>query len=145
MGKIVAICTSERKGTAKKVIYSGLLVENHGLENDAHAGDWHRQVSLLALERIEAFRSRGAIAPFGCFGENLVVRGIDFPAFPLGTRFTCGNALLELTQIGKECHTRCQIFYSMGECIMPSQGVFAKVLRGGIIRAGDELSVVAAG
>ncbi|MDR2745345.1 MAG: MOSC domain-containing protein, partial [Desulfovibrio sp.] len=131
MGEIVAICTSERKGIAKKPVKSALLMEGHGFENDAHAGDWHRQVSLIALERIEDFRSRGARAPFGCFGENLVVRGIDFSSLPPGTRFASGNALLELTQIGKECHTPCQIFHTMGECIMPTQGVFARVLRGG--------------
>ncbi|MDR1777454.1 MAG: MOSC domain-containing protein [Desulfovibrio sp.] len=145
MGKIVAICTSERKGTAKRPVESGLLVENHGFENDAHAGGWHRQVSLLALERIEEFRSRGAIAPFGCFGENLVARGIDFSSLPIGTRLACGDALLELTQIGKECHTRCQIFETMGECIMPTQGVFARVLRGGRVREGDDLNIAAAG
>ncbi|MDR1660679.1 MAG: nitroreductase family protein [Desulfovibrio sp.] len=143
MGEIVAICLSERKGTAKKPVNSALLREGHGFENDAHAGNWHRQVSLIALERIEAFRSRGATAPFGCFGENLVVRGIDFSSLPPGTRFASGNALLELTQIGKECHTRCQIFHTMGECIMPTQGVFAKVLRGGRVCAGDSLDVVA--
>ncbi len=142
MGGVVAVCVSENKGTAKKPVPGAKLVENHGLENDAHAGNWHRQVSLISLERVEDFRRRGAIAPFGCFGENLVVRGIDFVSLPLGARFACGDTLLELTQIGKECHTRCQIFYSMGECIMPSQGVFAKVLRGGNIRAGDEMTVL---
>ncbi|MDR2574363.1 MAG: MOSC domain-containing protein [Desulfovibrio sp.] len=145
MGEIVAICVSERKGTPKKPVNAALLVENHGVEHDAHAGGWHRQVSLIALERIEEFRRRGATAPFGCFGENLVVRGIDFPSLPLGTCFTCGEALLELTQIGKECHTRCQIFYTVGECIMPTQGVFARVLRGGRIGVGDILSIADAG
>jgi MOSC domain-containing protein YiiM len=135
---------SERKGTAKKPVDSALLIEGHGFENDAHAGNWHRQVSLIALERIEDFRRRGAIAPFGCFGENLVVHGIDFPSLPAGTRFACGNALLELTQVGKECRTPCQIFHTMGECIMPTQGVFARVLRGGLVRAGDSLDVVTA-
>jgi MOSC domain-containing protein YiiM len=143
MGEIVAICMSGRKGTAKKPVNSALLIEGHGFENDAHAGNWHRQVSLLALERIEDFRGRGAAAPFGCFGENLVASGIDFSSLPPGTRLACGDILLELTQIGKECHTPCQIFHTMGECIMPTQGVFAKVLRGGRVRTGDSLDVVA--
>ncbi len=142
MGTVVAVCVSEKKGTAKKTVESARLVENHGLENDAHAGPWHRQVSLISLERVEEFRRRGAIAPFGCFGENLVVRGVDFASHPVGTRFACGDVLLEMTQIGKECHNHCQIFHTMGECIMPSQGVFAKVLRGGVIRTGDEMSAL---
>lgn len=144
MGEIVAICMSGRKGTAKQPVNVALLIEGHGFENDAHAGNWHRQVSLIALERIEDFRARGAVAPFGCFGENLVTRGIDFSSLPPGTRLACGKALLELTQIGKECHTPCQIFHTMGECIMPTQGVFAKVLRGGRVRAGYSLDVVTA-
>ena len=142
MGTVVAVCISEKKGIAKKTVPQARLVENHGLENDAHAGNWHRQVSLISLERIEDFRNRGAIAPFGCFGENLVVRGIDFASLPVGTRFACGDVLLELTQIGKECHTHCEIFHTMGECIMPTQGVFATVLRGGVISTNDEMSVI---
>lgn len=140
MGNVVAICISEAKGTAKKTVPSARLIENHGLEHDAHAGNWHRQVSLLNLERIEAFRRRGAVAPFGCFGENLVVQGIDFATLPVGTRFMSGDVLLELTQIGKECHNHCRIFHTMGECIMPTQGVFARVLRGGVIREGDAMT-----
>lgn len=136
-GKIEAICISEEKGTAKHTVDICRVIEGHGLENDAHAGNWHRQVSLLSLERIEEFRNKGALAPFGCFGENLVVSGVDFTAFPVGSRFISGDVLLEMSQIGKECHTRCQIFHSMGECIMPTQGVFAVVLRGGTLRLGD--------
>ncbi|MDR2487904.1 MAG: MOSC domain-containing protein [Desulfovibrio sp.] len=142
MGAIVAICISEKKGIAKRPVPEALCVAHYGLENDAHAGSPRRQVSLLSLERIEDFRRKGAVAPFGCFGENIVVRGVDFAALPIGTRFACGNILLELTQIGKECHSRCRIFDSMGECIMPGQGVFAVVLRGGIIRTGDEMTVL---
>lgn len=142
MGKIIAICTSKKKGTAKKPVGAALLVENHGLENDAHAGNWHRQVSLLSYEKIEAFRARGAIAPFGCFGENLVVDAIDFAALPVGTRLACADTLLEISQIGKECHDRCQIYHTMGECIMPTQGVFAKVLKGGRVQDGDEMRIV---
>jgi molybdenum cofactor synthesis domain-containing protein len=139
MGNIVAICVSEEKGTAKQPASEARCIENYGLENDAHAGQWRRQVSLLSLESIEEFRRRGAIAPFGCFGENLVVRGIDFASLPIGTRLACGEVLLEMSQIGKECRKPCRIFESMGECIMPVQGVFAVVLRGGIIRTRDEM------
>lgn len=142
MGAIVAICMSKKKGTAKKRVPSALLLENHGLEHDAHAGNWHRQVSLLSLRRIEDFRAKGALAPYGCFGENLVVDGIDFASLPVGTRLACNGVLLEISQIGKECHDKCQIYHTMGECIMPTQGVFAVVLQGGPIREGDDMRVV---
>lgn len=142
MGAIIAICMSKKKGTAKKRVPSVMLVENHGLENDAHAGPWHRQVSLLSNDKIEAFRARGAIAPYGCFGENLVVDGFDFASLPVGTRFSVGDALLEMTQIGKECHDKCQIYHTMGECIMPTQGVFARVLKGGEVREGDMMTMI---
>lgn len=142
MGKVIAICMSKKKGTAKKKVPSAVLVENYGLENDAHAGNWHRQVSLLSNEKIEAFRARGAIAPYGCFGENLVVDTIDFAALPVGTCLSCGDILLEISQIGKECHDKCQIYHTMGECIMPTQGVFAVVLKGGEVHEGDIMTVV---
>ena len=139
MGNVIAVCISEKKGTPKRGVPSALFIENHGLEHDAHAGPWHRQVSLLSLEKIEDFRKRGALVVHGDFGENLVVRGIDFASLPVGTRLACGDVLLEISQIGKECHTRCAIFDTMGECIMPTQGVFAKVLRGGVITVDDEM------
>lgn len=142
MGKVIAVCTSKKKGTAKKNIGSALLVENHGIENDAHAGNWHRQVSLLSFDKIEAFKARGAIVVEGCFGENLIVDEIDFATLPVGTRLACGDILLEISQIGKECHDKCQIYHTMGECIMPTQGVFAKVLKGGMIQQGDEMQIV---
>lgn len=144
MGTIAAVCISEKKGTAKRPVPQGNLVEGHGLEHDAHAGNWHRQVSLLSLERIEDFKKRGAIVTYGDFGENLVVSGIDFVTLPVGTQLSIGDILLEISQIGKECHTRCAIYHAMGECIMPTQGVFAKVLRGGLVKAGDVMSVHAA-
>lgn len=143
MGKIIAVCLSKKKGTQKKDIGEAMFIENFGMENDAHAGNWHRQVSLLSHEKIEAFRQRGAIVPYGAFGENLVVDGFDFASLPVGTRFACGDVLLEMTQIGKECHDRCQIYQKMGECIMPTQGVFAKVLRGGQVKVGDSMNIVA--
>jgi MOSC domain-containing protein YiiM len=139
MGKILAVCTSEKKGTQKKDAGSALFIENHGIEGDAHAGNWHRQVSLLSHEKIEAFRAKGADVEFGAFGENLVVDGFDFAALPLGTLLSCKNVLLEMTQIGKECHSHCEIFKVMGDCIMPREGVFARVLTSGNIKIGDDL------
>ena len=141
MGTIRAVCLSAEKGTAKRDTGQGELVAQHGLQGDAHAGNWHRQVSLLSLQKIEAFREKGAVVAFGDFGENLVVDGIDFAALPVGTKFRCGDALLELTQIGKECHNHCAIFDRMGDCIMPREGIFARVLQGGVIKTGDEINV----
>ncbi|MDR2050741.1 MAG: MOSC domain-containing protein [Deltaproteobacteria bacterium] len=141
MGNIVAICISEKKGTRKNAVRTALVREDHGLENDAHAGFQHRQVSLLALEKIEAFRKRGALVTHGDFGENFVVSGIDLASLPVGSRLSSGEMLLEITQIGKECHSHCAIYHSMGECIMPAQGVFARVLRGGEVRVGDSMRV----
>ena len=141
MGKVRAVCISEKRGTQKKNIESAVFVENWGIEGDAHAGNWHRQISLLSEETIVAFKARGAEVTDGAFGENLVVSGYDFTKFPVGTRFTCKDVVLELTQIGKECHHGCEIFQKMGECIMPTNGVFAKVLHGGKISVGDEFHV----
>lgn len=141
MGKVRAVCISEKRGTQKKNIESAVFVENWGIQGDAHAGKWHRQVSLLSQETIEAFKARGAEITDGAFGENLVVSGYDFTKFPVGTRFACKDVVLELTQIGKECHHGCEIFQKMGECIMPTNGVFARVLHGGTIQTGDEFHV----
>ena len=113
-----------------------------GIQDDAHAGKWHRQVSLLSADKIEAFRARGAEVDYGAFGENLVVQGFDFRALPVGTLLRAGDVLLEMTQIGKECHSHCEIYKKMGECIMPREGVFAKVLEGGTIKVGDEMEIV---
>ena len=139
MGKVIAICTSPAKGTQKTRIEEGTFIEDFGLEGDAHAGKWHRLVSLLSFEKIEEFRAKGADVAFGAFGENLIVEGYDFKNLPVGTRFRCGKVLLEMTQIGKECHSHCQIYQRMGECIMPHEGVFAVVLEGGTIHVWDEL------
>lgn len=141
MGKVRAVCISEKRGTQKKNIESAVFVEDWGIQGDAHAGKWHRQVSLLSQETIEAFKARGAEITDGAFGENLVVSGYDFTKFPVGTRFACKDVVLELTQIGKECHHGCEIFQKMGECIMPTNGVFARVLHGGTIQTGDEFHV----
>ena len=143
MGIVKAVCISEKKGTPKKNVGEALFIEDYGLEKDAHAGKWHRQVSLLSYDKIQAFREKGAEVEDGAFGENLVVEGIDFRTLPVGTRLICGDVVLEMTQIGKECHHGCAIFQKMGECIMPREGVFAKVVRGGIIRSGDEMKVAA--
>ena len=140
-GTVVAVCTSEHKGTAKENIGRCRLVADHGFESDAHAGSWHRQVSLLSAERVEAFRRRGAAVADGAFGENLLVSGIDFPRLPIGSRLHCGEIVLEITQIGKECHSHCAIFHQVGDCIMPREGVFAQVICGGEIGIGDVLYV----
>ena len=140
MGKVIAVCISPEKGTQKTAVAEGNFIEDYGIEGDAHAGKWHRQVSLLSYDKIEAFRQRGARVEDGAFGENLVVEGIDFSALPVGTRLACGDVVLEITQIGKECHHGCAIFQQMGDCIMPREGVFAKVIRGGKICPGDEMT-----
>lgn len=142
MGNVVAVCISEKKGTAKKNVGEALFIENYGLEKDAHAGNWHRQVSLLSHDRVEEFRARGANVADGAFGENLLVKGFDFKAFPVGTVFKCNDVVLEITQIGKQCHSECEIFHQVGDCIMPREGVFAKVIHGGVIKVGDTLEVV---
>lgn len=142
MGKIHAICISEARGTQKHPVEAAQLRAGWGIEGDAHAGQWHRQVSLLGLEKIEDFRSRGAAVEFGAFGENLVVEGFDFRHMPVGSRFACGEVVLRMTQIGKECHAHCQIYHKVGDCIMPREGVFAEVLQGGTIRVGDELTLL---
>ena len=142
MGKVLAVCISEKKGTEKKNVGSAKFIEDWGIENDSHAGKWHRQVSLLSHEKIEAFRARGAEVIDGAFGENLVVEGYAFRALPVGTKFRCNDVVLELTQIGKECHSGCAIRQRMGDCIMPREGVFTRVLHGGVISVGDELEIV---
>ena len=141
-GRVTAVCISEKKGTQKMPVEEIVLRKDWGIENDAHAGNWHRQVSLLSLEKIEAFRARGAEVEFGAFGENIVAEGFDFREIPVGTRFRINDALLELTQIGKECHTHCAIYKVMKDCIMPREGVFAKVLEGGIVRPGDPIELL---
>lgn len=141
MGKIMAVNISEERGTQKKNVHSARLIEDWGIEHDAHAGKWHRQVSLLSYEKIEEFRKKGALVDEGAFGENLIIQGIDLRHLPVGTRLACGEVLLEVTQIGKQCHNGCEIFRLMGDCIMPREGIFAKVLRGGMISEGDEITV----
>lgn len=142
MGKVTAICVSEKRGTQKVNINEATFIEEFGIENDAHAGKWHRQVSLISYEQIEAFKARGGKVEPGAFGENVIVQGIDFKTLQVGTRLKCNDVVLEMTQIGKKCHTQCEIFYQVGDCIMPREGVFARVLHGGKIKVGDELEVI---
>ncbi len=138
-GTILAVCVSEKKGVQKQPVEQTVLRPNHGIEGDAHAGPWHRQVSLLSYEKVLEFQAQGAKVGHGSFGENLVVSGIDFKSLPLGTLFQTGTIQMRLTQIGKECHSHCAIYQQMGRCIMPQEGVFAEVLTGGTIRPGDSL------
>ncbi|AYE35759.1 MOSC domain-containing protein [Clostridium septicum] len=145
MNKLIAICTSEKKGTAKVMVNEVNVIEDFGIEGDAHAGKWHRQVSLLALEKIENFRSKGANVNFGAFGENLVVEGIELNKLPVGQRIKVGEVELEVTQIGKKCHDKCAIFYQVGQCIMPTNGIFTKVIKGGKIKVGDECILLDSG
>ena len=142
MGMVKAVCISDKKGTQKQNVKTVQVLEDFGFEKDAHAGKWHRQVSLLSYEKIEEFRRKGAEVEFGAFGENLVVSGYDFKTLPIGTKFQCNDVVLELTQIGKECHHGCQIFQTMGDCIMPREGVFCKVLHGGTITEGDLFFII---
>ena len=141
MGKVIAVCTSDRKGLQKHDVNTAHFSAEWGIDGDAHAGKWHRQISLLSADKIEAFNKRGANVIPGAFGENLVVEGFDFRAVPVGTLLRCGDVLLEMTQIGKECHSHCEIYKKMGECIMPHEGVFARVIEPGSISVGDEMSI----
>lgn len=141
MGKLLAICTSPERGTVKTPVPSARLTVEWGVEHDAHGGNWHRQVSLLSAEKIEQFR-RKVWVEYGAFGENLVVEGFDFRSLPVTSRFAIGDAVLEMTQIGKECHNDCVIRQQTGDCIMPREGVFARVVKGGEIRVGDEVTLL---
>lgn len=171
-GTVKAVCTSSVKGVRKEPVKEACLIEDYGIEKDAHAGKWHRQVSLLSWEKVQEFNKSGAGVSDGDFGENLLVSGINFRSLPVGTRFlicpaeevvhaaadnlteetvhsaglknegTVGGALLELTQIGKACHHSCEIRKRVGVCIMPTDGVFAKVVRGGMVKPGDRVRVL---
>jgi len=139
--QVVAVCISEKKGERKTPVASVDLREEHGIVGDAHAGDWHRQVSLLAHESIEKMQRMGLAVESGDFAENITTSGIELFSLPVGTRLTIGETLLEVTQIGKECHTRCAIFYQAGDCVMPKEGIFARVLKGGAVKPGDRVAI----
>lgn len=143
MGKIIAVCTSEKKGMRKKNIHQGELQVDFGLKGDAHGGPWHRQVSLLAIESIDKMRAKGLDVNPGDFAENLTTEGIDLVSLPIGTKVKIGErALGEVTQIGKECHNRCAIYYQAGDCVMPKEGIFIKVLVGGEVKEGDSIEAL---
>ena len=143
MGKVVAVCISEKKGTQKRDVGMCKLIDNFGLEGDAHAGKWHRQVSLLARESADIMRKKGVNIKDGDFGENIVTEGIELKSLPVGTILKIDkNIIMRVTQIGKVCHDRCAIYYAAGDCIMPREGVFAEILTGGTIKAGDEIVIL---
>ena len=141
--KIVSLATSRKKGTLKTPVSEVSLVREHGIEGDAHAGPWHRQVSFLAAESIEKARKKGLDVTFGNFAENIATEGIDWEKVPVGTLLSLGDsAQVEITQKGKECHNKCAIYYMAGDCIMPREGVFARVLEGGEIRCGQPVRIL---
>ncbi|WP_366935371.1 MOSC domain-containing protein [Ignavibacterium sp.] len=146
MGKVVAISISKKKGIPKTNVKSAKLIENFGIEGDIHAGNWHRQVSFLALESIDKMREKGLpnLRP-GAFAENITTEFLELPKLEIGTRMKIGKeAELEITQIGKECHSKCAIFIKVGDCVMPREGIFAKVIRGGEIFIEDEIKILSA-
>lgn len=141
MGKIIAVCRSLHKGERKENVGTARLIENFGVEGDAHGGPWHRQVSLLAQESIDKMTAKGLEAGPGDFAENITTLGINLPHLSIGTRLEAGEILLEVTQIGKKCHGKCAIYELAGDCIMPREGIFAKVLKGGLLSSGDNIEV----
>ncbi len=142
MASVVAICISKIRGTRKETVDHIELVENFGLKDDAHGGNWHRQVSLLGKEQIDEFNNKGGNVVYGDFGENFVLEGIDLVNIKIGDRLQIGEAIVEITQLGKECHSKCEIFHRVGECIMPKRGVFCIVIKGGMVDVGDPASTV---
>jgi MOSC domain-containing protein YiiM len=141
-GEILAVSISQQKGERKKAIAQGILKPGFGLEGDAHAGDWHRQVSLLAIESIQKIQAKGLQVGPGDFAENITTQGLNLPVLPLGTHLLIGlEAVCEITQIGKVCHDRCAIYRQAGDCVMPREGIFVRVLKGGTIQAGDSIRV----
>jgi len=141
-GKVVAVCTSENKGERKKPVAIAEVKENHGIVGDGHSGEWHRQISLLAIESIRKMQEKGLDVGAGDFAENITTEGIDLPSLPLGTRLAIGDTVTEVTQIGKVCHTRCAIYYQAGDCVMPREGIFVKVIQGGNIKKDDEIKII---
>ena len=143
MATVKAVCISKNKGERKTPVEAVELRINHGILGDAHAGDWHRQVSLLAQESIDKMRAMGLDVNAGDFAENITTSGIELVSLPIGTRLQVGASLLEVTQIGKECHNRCAIYDQAGDCVMPKEGIFARVISGGTIKPGDGVEMVA--
>jgi len=141
-GKVLAVCTSQKKGTRKRNVGRAELRPRWGIVGDAHAADWHRQVSLLAWESIEKMRARGLNVNVGSFAENITTQGMNLVDLPVGTRLRLGQALVEVTQIGKVCHEHCAIYYQAGDCVMPREGIFARVHEGGQVQVGDSIEVL---
>jgi MOSC domain-containing protein YiiM len=141
-GEVIAVCTSKKKGTRKRNVERAELRPSWGIVGDAHAADWHRQVSLLAWESIEKMRELGLKVNAGSFAENITTRGLSLVDLPVGTQLRLGEALVEVTQIGKECHERCAIYYQAGDCVMPREGIFVKVHEGGMVQVGDDVEVM---
>lgn len=137
--RIVAVCVSRNKGEKKTPVAQVELRQGHGIVGDAHAGNWHRQVSLLAIESIRKMQDMGLAVDAGDFAENLTTEGVELVTLPVGAGVRIGDALLEITQIGKECHARCAIYDQAGDCVMPKEGVFARVIKGGKVQAGDRI------
>ena len=142
MAKVIAVCISEKKGTMKHPVESVQLKKEHGIVGDAHAGNWHRQVSLLADESVEKMRAKFPDIPIGAFAENILTEGIELCTLPIGTKLRIGETLLEVTQIGKECHADCAIRQQVGDCVMPREGIFAIVLEEGCVKAGDIINIL---
>lgn len=143
MAKVIAVCVSEKKGTMKHPVEEITLKKDHGIVGDAHAGNWHRQVSLLGDESVEKMRRVFPDIPVGAFAENILTEGLTLYKLPIGTRLRVGETLLQITQIGKECHADCAIRQQVGDCVMPREGVFAIVLEEGTVRGGDPIEIVA--
>jgi len=141
--KVIQVCTSEKKGIQKSPVDKVEVVVGFGIQGDAHGGDWHRQISLLADESAQLMRDKGADVGPGDFGENILTTGIDLPSLPIGTKIRMGDVELEVTQIGKECHTKCAIYNAAGTCVMPTQGIFCRVLRGGTLLPGTAVDTIA--
>lgn len=141
-GEVLAVCTSEKKGTRKRNVGAAELRPHWGIVGDAHAADWHRQVSLLAWESIEKMRALGLNVGAGSFAENITTQGLELVSLPIGACLRLGEALVEVTQIGKVCHDRCAIFYQAGDCVMPREGIFVRVHQGGQVRVGDAVEVL---
>jgi len=143
LGRIVSINISAKKGEKKKSVSHALVKAGYGIESDAHAGKWHRQISLLAVESIAKMQEQGLDVGPGDFAENLTTEGLDLVRLPVGTRLLIGEGIeVEVTQIGKECHSRCAIYRQAGDCVMPKEGIFVRVLAGGMLRPGDSLHAV---
>jgi MOSC domain-containing protein YiiM len=145
MGKVLNVCISEVRGVSKHPVESLHLIPNHGIEGDAHAGNWHRQVSLLAQESVDTLQAKITLKlKPGDFAENVLTQGIDLKSLPVGTRLKMGTAIGEVTQIGKECHADCAIRQQVGDCVMPREGIFVRVLEEGVLKPGDEVEVIEA-